>query len=398
MIIQNLYASKNKGFSLIELLITVAVITIVSVSSYMMYDNNKSNAKVTAEVQQLSDLTKKLDSLTMASNYVSLNNSTLQSFGLDFKSEFQQPVIQGLSPTNLSVIYNGLNEKECTDFSVKTMAKLAGMADFTTKVNQTVISVSNPVLVANNCQNNNNNQVELVFNKLSNTVAAVTQSPLPPRVASPDPAPIPPFTPGVVTLPGIVAPTVPTPPNLGGVIPGPGSIPTIPVVNPPTVPPISCATPGSCVTPPVIPPVTPPVVDPCIPVSNCTPPVVTQPPVEQPPVPGNQPTPKNDSRVIDLYLGSYDQSVSPVNQFNVSYKEVNGEGYVSLVGLVNQTIYPSRCAGWDFCAHKLYFSNGQNFVLRPINLDGRGDIVYKMSHADFLKLGAFVLTLYDAGS
>lgn len=261
--------SRQKGFTLIELLIFASITVVATVVAYHIYDKNNVSKKVSNELRSFSQFVEGLDKITLASDFSTINNSTLDQFNLNFKSEFQQPIVSNSGPTQLTVRYNNLGKEVCSDFTSKAINQVTSINNFTTQVNSQVMK-NDPGLIAVNCSGENNT-VEFVFNKLAPSIVAVAQSPVPTPTVEPRPY----FpTPTPVVIPPITSPSFPTPTM--PTFPGTGiTRPTIPGINNPSTPPV-VVTPTNPSVPPYIPPVINPV--------NPNPPDIS-------PGPGSKPTP-----------------------------------------------------------------------------------------------------------
>jgi prepilin-type N-terminal cleavage/methylation domain-containing protein len=256
---------KDKGFTLVELLIFIAVSALVIAVAYQLYDKTNSSKKINNEVRSFSQFVEKLDKITLASNYAPISNGTLDIFGLNFKSEFEQPAISNNGSNQLVIRYFGLSRKDCTDFTTKTTNQLNALNKFIARVNGNDMQ-NNPVFIATACGASDNNTIEFVFNTMGQGAVNVAQSSLP-----------------QVSNPPLIIPTATTPVVIPSIVVPPTSVltmPHFPVVN--TTPPVQNSVTRPVVTAPSISPaiitVTPysaPLIDVLQPVVHPPPPTPT---------------------------------------------------------------------------------------------------------------------------
>ena len=228
---------------------------------YFMYGNASDKRIVASEVTNLQDLVRKLGNATTSSNYASLSNQTLRDLGIQYKSEFQNFVVKGLSNNSFQVKYDSLTARQCNDFTLKTTT-MKGEYTIERKINGQGTDVDVQNVVAK-CDNNFNN-VEVIFTGLHVPVIAsvIPGTPKPPPVyagegtfepAYPDRGDVPTNlgssgkgvtnpskpTPGTYLPPTHVVAGTPTPgggaTNLGGFIrpTAPPNNPLGPLYNPP---------------------------------------------------------------------------------------------------------------------------------------------------------------------
>ena len=244
---------KIKGYTNIELLLVVGILSVLTGSIYFIYNNASDKRIVSSELTNLQDLVKKLGNATTSSSYASLSNQQLTDFGIYYHSEFQDFKIEGLSLNSFKVNYSGLNARQCNDFALKTAA-MKGEYVVTRDINGKATSDKIDEIVSN-C-NNDLNKVSITFSGMSiPALASVTPgTPKPPPVyagegtlnpAYPDRGDVPTNLgssgknvnnpgkpiPGTYTPPTYVVAGTPTP---GGGATNPGSFtrPTYPSNNP----------------------------------------------------------------------------------------------------------------------------------------------------------------------
>ena len=112
--------NKEKGFTNIELLLGVGIISVLSGSVYFLYHNTNDKRIASSETTNLNSLVSRLANAATASTYASLNKTQLNDYGIYYKSEFTSFDIQGLSPRSFQVNYSGLSARQCNDFALKT--------------------------------------------------------------------------------------------------------------------------------------------------------------------------------------------------------------------------------------------------------------------------------------
>lgn len=172
---------KKKGYTNIELLLVVGIMSVLTGVLYFVYDSANNKRTVSAEVTNLNDLIRKLGNATTSSNYANLTNQTLNDFGINYKSEFQNFEIKGLSNNSFQVKYDALTARQCNDLTLKSTA-MKGEYIISRKINgqDSDVDVQN---VVNKCDNNFND-VELIFTGLSvPVIASVTPgTPKPPPI------------------------------------------------------------------------------------------------------------------------------------------------------------------------------------------------------------------------
>lgn len=169
---------KKNGFTNIELLLVVGVISVLSGATYYLYENTNDKRLVSSEMGNLQTLVAKLRDATIASDYANLDNQKLNDYGIYYQSEFHDFKIEGLSKNSFKVNYGQITARQCNDFTLKTTV-LKGEYVISQKVNGK--NVSNISKVVSEC-NNDTNDVEIVFSGLViPTIASVTPgTPKPP--------------------------------------------------------------------------------------------------------------------------------------------------------------------------------------------------------------------------
>jgi hypothetical protein len=324
--IKELY--KVKGFTLIELIIAVSIVIITSVVIYRFAQNTNNNRKVNTEVEQLGELIKSIDNLSLASDYSVLSNASLPTYGVNFVSQFNTPpAIEG-EPGKLTITYRNLNPQQCSAFSLKSLSKLSALSTYITTINNVEIIKDDPVEVAKDCQEDNNS-VALIFTKSTNLTTNVAQSP--PAVNPPNSNPVFPLPPPPPIMPPISSPpTVSTPVPINTIPSPPLPPPAVSPINKPPVSspvfPIEGVTPVNPTTPPL-----PPVVEPVV-----RPPYVAPP---RPPKPAPPPPPPAPVCVVVGYGAPYCYTVT------VGWREVSFPT-MTVCGQTNyycEPIYNTQC-------------------------------------------------------
>lgn len=140
---------KSKGFTQIEIILVVGIITVLATVVYFIHDNASDKRQVSSEISNISGLIKKISSAATASNYADLNNQKLLDMGIYYKPEFREFEIKGLSPKSFQFTYSALNSRVCSDLAMKT-ALMKGEYKLTRKING-VDAGFNPVEVASSC-------------------------------------------------------------------------------------------------------------------------------------------------------------------------------------------------------------------------------------------------------
>lgn len=279
--------SRLKGFTNIEMILVVGIVSILSTVVYFIYDNASDKRQVSSEINNISGLIKKIVSATTATDYKGLSNQALRDMGIYYQSEFKDFEVKGLSHKSFQVTYSLLNSRACSDLAMKT-ASMKGEYKLTRKING-VDAGFTPAEVANAC-NTQQNKLELVFDGLNiQNIASVTPGiPKPPpnyvgegtfTPDLPDRGDVPTNLadaskntnnpskpiPGLYKPPEYVVATSPTSPN--GNAPNPGSfvrpeyipnVPLGPLTNPPdngnefvpAVPPVPPRPPATAPPPP----------------------------------------------------------------------------------------------------------------------------------------------------
>lgn len=269
--------TKNKGFTLIELMIAIGVITILPVASYMLYKVANENNQSDVEFKRLSQVFKEINETTATIGIPSnINKDNLYTISNGLESSIGLYAVNTPNPQVLNFVYKDLDSKTCSNLT----NSMVNSADYVSAIvnGESIENRDNISSVVNRCKLNKND-VTIVLNKFINTeiVSVVTPNPKsvptvidvynPPYVATPNMPP--PFTNGILppTMPNINVTTttpptsIPNAPSLPGPGPGGGPVQTVPHGPPP--PPIPAP-------PPILPPIKPPSPFYAFPVTSCT--------------------------------------------------------------------------------------------------------------------------------
>lgn len=228
--------TQNKnGYTLLELLLITGLVSLASIGLYSAYLWTDNVRKTKSEVQSLSNVIRDLENYNSAKgDLLGINLNTLHSYSQNFQSSLN---LTNISSTTEQVkfSYSDINSRICNDFTSKI---LSSNRNISSKINNN--NVQNDLSAISTACNQNNNDIEITYNKAINTspitvvTASVNASPLPPPdIIVPDtPTPLP--TPQVAKF---VPPS--TIPVTYGIT---GTAPVYPIV-PPSGGPIS-VTPG----------------------------------------------------------------------------------------------------------------------------------------------------------
>lgn len=179
---------KEKGFTLVELILTVSFITAASVIIYMIYDKAKDMKNVENEFRNISEFVASVENMVETSgSYTGITTANLGTYGLAFNTGLN-PDIDSPNPKTINITYKELSDKVCTGLTSQIEGKLGSGSKVVVKANgTTLLSPINPTEAARNCSTaNNQNQVVISLTKLntgsSSTITNVTQVVRPPKV------------------------------------------------------------------------------------------------------------------------------------------------------------------------------------------------------------------------
>lgn len=212
--------NKNKGFTLVEILIAVGFVSIASVSTYSIATYANDFRTIKSEVSDLSEFIKGIENTT---NTTVFNDEAIQTFQ-KFKSNLELSSITSKNG-NLLLNYSNVKTRVCVDFVSKM---ISANKNITAIINGKDISKNDLNEISNSCFSNTN-ELSIVVNKSqSYTIDTITAS-----VNTPPPSPF-----------DVVIPEIPIP------IP----VPTVPAFTPSTANPIVYSITGVAPVYPVVPP------------------------------------------------------------------------------------------------------------------------------------------------
>lgn len=303
--------NKNKGFTLVEILIAVGLVSIASVSTYGIatYANDIRTTK--SEVSDLSEFIKSIENTT---NTTVFNDEAIQTFQ-QYKSNLELASITSKNG-NLLLNYSNVKTRVCVDFVSKMISANKNIAAI---INGKDISKNDLNEISNSCFNNQN-ELSIVVNKSqSYTINTITASVNPPPLPHVDV--VIPDIPTPAQIPQVQAFTPSTAqPTTYGVT---GVAPVYPVVAPSGGP--IAITPGTTtgvIKPPVwIPPAFTP-----------APPATVAPvdDIDQNPLPPTPPAPTPPATGINIVKG---------NTLNVCKRYVNGSVSVGTFRWMGNKLY-----------------------------------------------------------
>lgn len=249
--------NKNKGFTLVELLLGVGFLSIASVSTYSIATYANDFRTIKSEVSDLSEFIKGIENTT---NTTVFNDEAIQTFQ-KFKSNLELSSITSKNG-NLLLNYSNVKTRVCVDFVSKM---ISANKNITAIINGKAIGKNDLNEISNSCFSNTN-ELSIVVNKSQsytiNTITASVNTPPPPHVdvVIPEvPIPIPiqkieAFTPStanpiIYSITG-VAPVYPVVPPTGGPIAiTPGTAGGTPIKPPVWTPPPFTPAPPATVAP-----------------------------------------------------------------------------------------------------------------------------------------------------
>lgn len=289
--------NKNKGFTLVEILIAVGLVSIASVSTYHIANYANDFRTIKSEVSDLSEFIKSIENTT---NTTVFNDEAIQTFQ-QYKSNLELASITSKNG-NLLLNYSNVKTRVCVDFVSKMISANKNISAI---INGKDIKKNDLNEISNSCFSNTN-ELSIVVNKSqSYTINTITAS-----VNTPPPSPVDVVIPEI-PIP-IPVPTVPafTPSTAIPVVYGiTGVAPVYPVV-PPSGGPIT-TTPGTAGGTPIKPPVwTPPAFTPAPPAT-----VAPVDDIDQNPLPPVPPPPPPSAAGITIVAG---------NTLNICKKYNNG--------------------------------------------------------------------------
>lgn len=248
---------KNKGFTIIELLITTGFISLASVGAYAVANTANDYRKSSTEVKNLNALIKQIDNSTSTvENYQGISLSSLA-----FNSALALADVQAINK-QLNFIYKDIGSRVCNDFTSKMLASSKNIEAI---VNGSNFNKENIKDIAVACYQDTND-LTIVLNKelkdysINTVVASINLPPPPvPEIAIPAvPVPASWTPPTAFTASTAVPTTYPltsvVAPSFGPVVGGGGPINvTSPPGTTPQTPQVPSWTPPSVYIPPATP-------------------------------------------------------------------------------------------------------------------------------------------------
>lgn len=234
---------KTKGFTLVELLLSIGFIGVASAVVYGVYSKAEDMAKIDTELRTIATFMEKVEAIADSrGSFTGINTSTLEGFGLSFVSELKNAEISTPNPQTIDIKYSEVNERVCSGLAVQSEGKLGTNSLVKIKANgQELKSPISPVEAAANCKKNrSSNEIVVSLSKLDAQVNAINGVPqsvrpqkqepiyptfgvnvMPPTFAIPE-APV--FLVAQQPSSGVyVPPPAPTTPPIPELIPGSGS-------------------------------------------------------------------------------------------------------------------------------------------------------------------------------
>lgn len=241
--------TKLKGFTLIEILITIGLISLATVGTYVVFGLAQDTSNSNEEATQLSNAITRLDRATSASGvYTGVTKETLDSLGNPFYSKFNLTGIVSPTPNKLHINYTGMSNRNCAKFISKMISSSGNVSAIVNGSEQ--VGGADVGSISSLCADNENAVTIVLTSNISVAgLGAVVPStpPAAPPPPPPPPPPGPPVVPPVIIPPVVVVPVPVTPP------------PPPPPVIPPNPPPVVVVPiPTTPPPPPVIPPTAPP--------------------------------------------------------------------------------------------------------------------------------------------
>lgn len=196
---------KTKGFSLVELLIIVGLISIIILGVYTAYKKKNTSANITLQLQYLTSMTEKINSAFFASSDFLLLNNTyaislnavpepLKVNAITIRNLFTGNI--NLFPAPTPILGNNSYTVQLTNLNTEICSKLV-LSDFGTKIpavsingnpvktNGTDFTPANIVAVTSACASTTNNTVEFsTFPFISTTLSAISTLPSIPKASN----------------------------------------------------------------------------------------------------------------------------------------------------------------------------------------------------------------------
>ena len=160
--------NKNKGFTLLELLIAVGFVSVASVSTYNIASFANDVMIIRNETKNLSEFIKDIENTT---NTNAFNDEAIQTFR-EYKSNLELSSITTKSG-KLLLNYSNVKTRVCVDFVSKM---ISANKNITALINGKEITKNDLNEISNSCFNNQN-ELSIVVNKSSGyTIETITAS------------------------------------------------------------------------------------------------------------------------------------------------------------------------------------------------------------------------------
>lgn len=166
--------NNNKGFTLVELLVSVGFLSVASVSTYNIASYANDFRVIRNEVNDLSQFVKDIENTTNTTDFNDETISTLRQY----KSNLELSSIT-TKKGNLLLNYSNVKARICIDFVNKM---ITGNKNITAVINGKDIGKNDLAEISNSCLNQN--ELSIVLNKTSSyTIETITASVNPPPPA-----------------------------------------------------------------------------------------------------------------------------------------------------------------------------------------------------------------------
>lgn len=170
----------KNGYTNIELIIGVGVVSVLSTMGYFLYENTSDKRMVTSEIKNLVNLVNRLKDASQASTYEDLNRQKLESMGIFYHEELKNFEIKGIGENTFEVSYSQINSRQCNDFMAKTIF-MKGDYVLLRNINDKSVGFALEDFV--NLCSSPLNKISLVFTNLKiNKIVSVTPGALKPPV------------------------------------------------------------------------------------------------------------------------------------------------------------------------------------------------------------------------
>lgn len=113
-------SKKSRGFTNIELILVVGIISVLSSVVYFIYGGVSDRRMVSSEIENVALLVNKVINENNASSYANLSKQNLADMGIYYQSEFKNFDIEGMSKNSFKIKYPLVNGSVCNDLVMKT--------------------------------------------------------------------------------------------------------------------------------------------------------------------------------------------------------------------------------------------------------------------------------------